>query len=157
MINKYTRNCPFCNRIVILKNKKTQKRQIRLNRPCKFCTSQSTAKKAKARSKKQWKPIIGRWPIRELTLERIKRFWKTLTQKEKNEIISKTSLQKMYFWGHLKRKNRHLNHKHCRETMSIKYSGENHWMKRPEVLDKVRKSYEKYRGDGHWSRRNKNT
>lgn len=33
-----------------------------------------------------------------------------------------------------------------------KYHGDNHWMKRPEVLLKTKKSCKKYRGDNHWFR-----
>lgn len=152
---KFIRICPSCFKGVLLKNEKTQKRQIKLNKPCKFCSSKLIGFKARRRSMNTWKPIIGRWPVRKLTLQRIKRFWKTLSDKEKSEIISKSPSQKIYFWGHLKRKNRIINHRHCRETMALRYAGDKHWMKRPEVLTKVRKTFEKYRGDGHWFRRAK--
>ena len=86
----------------------------------------------------------------------IKCHWKNLTQKERNKILSKNVLQREYYWGHLRRLNRNAGHRKCRETIAIKYGGENHWMKRPEVIAKVRKTCEKYRGDNHWFRRGKN-
>lgn len=152
---KNIRRCPLCDRGITYKNEKTYKRQYRLNRPCKYCTSNNTANRRKEEERKVWEPIIGYWGLKYKTLRMIKDHWECLTNGEKIEVLLKTSLQKKYYWGHLRRKNCNSGHRKCRQVMAIKYSGENHWMKRPEVLAKVKKSCEKYRGDGHWFRRGK--
>jgi hypothetical protein len=99
-----------------------------------------------------WEPIIGRWNLRPTTLAMIKKHWNSLTEEQKLDLMNRTQLQKDYYWGHLRRKNRVAGHRKCREVIAQKFSGENHWMKRPEVLAKIRKSCEKFRGDNHWFR-----
>ena len=152
------RKCPKCNRDVIHKNERVWLRQTKLNRPCKWCTSNNTSKIVKEKREKAWKSIVGYWPIKYRTFVRIRNHWKSISKQEKLYIHSKTPLQKRYYWEHLRIKNQTTVHKKCREkkcreVMAIKYGGNNHWMKRPEVIAKVRKTCEKYRGDGHWFRR----
>ena len=155
IMNSNIRKCPSCGREITYKNQKSYIRQLQLNRSCKYCASNRNARKRKEEERKIWEPIIGYWGLKYRTFKMIKDHWAGLTQDERNEILSKTLLQKEYYWGHLRRKNRNTGHRKCREVMAIKYSGENHWMKRPEVLAKVKKSCEKYCGDNHWFRRKK--
>ena len=154
--SKYEIICPTCgisrtykNRSYFLGISNDTERQ------CKWCSNISNIEQRKKEEMEMWKPIIGYWNLKYKTLRMIKDHWETLTQEEKNQILSKTPLQKEYYWGHLRRKNRIEGHRKCRQVMAEKYSGENHWMKRPEVLAKIRKTCEKYRGNGHWFRRNK--
>jgi len=152
----YTRICPVCKRDTPCKNRKSYLAKTRLNKQCKSCSNKKNEIRRKEKERKIWEPIVGYWPLKRKTLYMIKCHWRSLTDVEKIEILLKNTLQKKYYWGHLRRLNRNAAHRKCRETIAIKYSGENHWMKRPEVLAKVKKSCEKYRGDNHWFRRDKN-
>ena len=64
--------------------------------------------------------------IKRSTLKMIKKHWSEINDDQKNKILQKTPKQKMYYWGHLRRYNKELGYKKCREIMSVKYSGENH-------------------------------
>lgn len=151
----YSRECPKCGRTVIHKNRYSLFQAVRENKLCKSCgLAPVFAERAKAQ-REYWEPIIGRWDLMPKTFAMIKKHWRTLTEEQKLEIIRKTPQQKYWYWGHLRRKNRLTQRRNCRTTLAQRYGGENHWMKRPEVLAKIRKSCEKYRGDGHWFRRNK--
>ena len=152
---QYTRICPQCQTPVVYKTRESYGQALRGNHICKRC-SQIPVRIEKARKQKEkWEPIIGRWNLRPRTLSMIKRHWASITDAERVEILLKNQQQKDWYWGHLRRKNRVAGHRKCRQVIAQKYSGENHWMKRPEVLAKIKKSCEKYRGDGHWFRRNK--
>lgn len=150
-----SRNCPICKKIINYNSRDVYSQAKRKNQSCKSCASIESAKRIQQKRKELWKPIVGYWPIKYKTFVMIRKHWSSLTTEQKIKILYKTTKQRKYYWGHLKRYNRNLGHRKCRQTISIKYKGNNHWMKRPEVLEKVRRSCEKYRGDNHWFRRNK--
>jgi hypothetical protein len=154
---KYVRYCPQCNRPVTYRNRTTYRQAKSLGKPCKACAHSPSYEQRKKDEQTYWEPIIGRWNLKPKTFAMIKRHWRNLTEEQKLDLMNRTQMQKDYYWGHLRRRNRLAGKRSCREVFAQKYSGENHWMKRPEVLAKIRKSCEKYRGDGHWFRRGKTT
>jgi hypothetical protein len=109
-----------------------------------------------------WTDIVGSIVFIGLSTRRktmIRNYWKSASDKQKAKILLKTDLQKKYFWDHLNRakafiqkKNRPIYLENLRRAFD-KYRGDNHWMKRPEVIGKVIKSCEKYKGPGHWFNR----
>ena len=151
----YIKQCPKCGRDVHFKQRVSYLASVRANSPCKSCVNLETALIKAEEERKIWEPIIGYWGMSHNTFIRIKKHWLSLTEDQKTELIGRTPKQRRYYWDHLKRKNAAEGHRKCREIINQKYSGDNHWMKRPEVLQKIRKSCEKYRGDGHWFRRNR--
>jgi len=152
---QYSRVCPQCQKTVVYKTRESYGQAMRLNKPCKVCSHIPSYEQRKKDEQAYWEPIVGRWNLRPKTFAMIKSHWQTLTEEQKLDLMNRIKLQKDYYWGHLRRRNRQAGKRSCREVFAQKYSGENHWMKRPEVLAKIRKSCEKYRGDGHWFRQNK--
>jgi hypothetical protein len=148
-----SRICPICKKQISYNFRSTFLQATRKNQSCKSCSSIQSAKKQQEKRKELWEPIIGYWPIKYRTFVMIRNHWSSLTTKQKIDILYKSVQQRKWYWRHLKRWNRNAGHRKCRITMAKKYSGDNHWMKRPEVLKKIRKTCEKYRGDNHWMKR----
>lgn len=151
----YVKQCPECGKDVQFKNRTNYMASVRNNHPCKSCVQAARAVVQAEEQKKLWEPIIGYWGMKYNTFARIRAHWNSLTEEQKQALLAKTPLQRRYYWDHLKRHNAAEGHRKCRETIRAKYSGENHWMKRPNVLRKIRNTCKKYRGDGHWFRRRK--
>jgi len=137
------------------KNRASYQQAIRKNKECKSCANITKTKKKHIALGLKWKPIIGKWPITYHKFVAIRKSWNTLSSDEQTRILNLTIVQKQTYWGHLRERNKVEGYRKCRELFAKKYSGENHWMKRPGVLQKIKNSCKKYRGDGHWFRRNK--
>lgn len=151
----YSKPCPICNRNMTYKTRAYFLYAIRNNKICKSCASSKTANKEQEKLREQWEPIIGYWNIKFKTFVMIRKHWGELSDEKKTELLKKTKLQRKYYWRHLHRMNKRNGYKKSRETISKNYGGEKHWMKRPEVLQKVIDSCKKYRGNGHWFRKKK--
>lgn len=151
----FARICPKCKGIVEHSTKAVLRAARRLNCQCHSCSAKETAITTRTNLRAQWTPIIGYDNYTYRTLVAVRHHWEQLTETERQEILNKTPRQKYYYWGHLRRKNRGAGHRLCREVMAQKYSGDNHWVRRPEVYLKILKSCEKYKGDGHWFRNKK--
>lgn len=153
----YARICPKCQSVVEHSTKPVLRAAVRTNQQCHSCAAKETSILTRANLRAQWTPIIGYENYTYDTLDMVRRHWEGLNENEQQIILNKTSLQRYYYWGHLKRKNRTTGHRKCREIMAEKYSGDNHWVRRPEVYIKILKSCEKYKGDGHWFRNKRKT
>ena len=154
-LKRYTRECPKCHKMVVYKNRTSFRQSRNENKSCKSCSQRVSRFRKECLKQKTWKPIIGHWPVKFTFFIAVREFWNGLSGDERAEFLQKTPTQKRNFWSHLRRKNKSAGHRKYREVMAKKYSGENHWMKRPEVLRKIRKTCEKFRGDNHWFRRGK--
>jgi len=149
---KLTRICPLCQKTIQHKHRSNVLFCQRNNTPCKKCSARIEADKLLEKERVFWTEIFGAIPKNKKTYERWKQIWyHRLTVEEQLSVLEKTTQQKIYFWGHIKRKNKVISKRNVREAF-VKWRGDNHWMKRPEVLEKVIKSCEKYKGDHHWFR-----
>lgn len=149
---KRIRTCPLCQKVIIHKSSSITYHAKRLNSPCKKCSARIEADKLLEKERVFWTGIFGVIPKNKKVYERWKQIWyHRLTAEEKLSVLNKTTQQKIYFWGHIKRKNKVISKRNVKEAF-VKWCGDNHWMKRPEVLEKVIKSCEKYKGDHHWFR-----
>jgi len=147
--NLYFRECPRCHNLIKHNRRVGFLNAINENRICKSCGGKETFERKWGL---EWKPIIGdKVPIRRV-FYRIRKHWRTLSQEKKDELLSRTQKSRTMYFEHLPRAGRTRNRISVKKAFE-KYKGENHWMKRPEVLRKVKNTCKKYRGDNHWSRR----
>jgi hypothetical protein len=148
----FVRNCPKCNNSIKYKSHLQCNRANKINSICKRCSNQEKSEKRISSEIKKWSTIFGSVPPkRQRVLKRWKNKWNSFTEEKKQSILAKTPLQKIYFWGHINRASRSQQKKLLKKAF-MKYRGENHWMKRPEVYAKIIESCKKYRGDNHWFR-----
>lgn len=152
---KKTRICPLCQKTIIHKSSSIAYHAKRLNSPCKKCSARIEADKQLDRECVFWTVIFGIIPKRKKLYESWKQVWyHRLSDEERLSVLNKTTQQKIYFWGHINRKRKTISKRNIKEAF-VKWCGDNHWMKRPEVLEKVIQSCEKYKGDHHWFKLNK--
>jgi hypothetical protein len=146
MENKeYFRKCPNCNNLVKCKNRRMFLQNTCLNKPCKSCT---TKKVFAEKFEKEWMPVIGYRPSTKV-FHRIKKHWNSLSVNQKNNILQKNDKNKRIYFDHLPRTNRRIAKRNVKLAFE-KYKGQNHWTKRPEILQKIKNSCKKYCGENHW-------
>jgi hypothetical protein len=147
----YARECPKCKSIIKHGSRQTCRFAARKNVQCKSCASTMINKTKSKKIRQKWIPIIGNDRFTYETLARVRDHWNSCDEAEQQRILKLTTLQKEYFWGHLRRKRRVITRANVKAGF-MKYRGENHWMKRAKVYLKLLNSCQKYCGDNHWFR-----
>lgn len=149
---KYVSRCPSCNNIRFFKTRHSYLESLNENRVCKSCNSIKNGPKSAIKIKKWWADLSNEKRKRICDKKSIsgKRRWDNLSETEKKKWIESGKRQLKRIQILMKTpeyKKRWL--KKLRASFN-KYRGDNHWMKRPEIHQKVVNSCAKYKGDGHW-------
>lgn len=155
--HKYTRKCINCNNDLFYKTRGSFREAIVNNKMCKKCALQKSPvlTENKRKLREEWIPIIGSDSFTYKKLCSVRSHWKILSDEDRKKILNKTDSEKQFYWTDLRRRNRISGSQKWKQIISEKYAGKNHWMKRPEVISKIKESCKKYTGDNHWFRKNK--
>jgi hypothetical protein len=148
---KYSKTCLKCNSITLYKTRETLLQSINENKICKKCASREKQQKLQ----EAWIPITGTASFTLKMLKAIRVSWRGLSDEDKKIVLNKTDIEKQVYWNDLKRRNKIAGYRKWRQIISERYAGENHWMKRPDVISKIKETCKKYTGDNHWFRKNK--
>lgn len=145
---KYCRSCPSCQSVITHKSKFSFLQAKRENIPCKSCTNKKLWTNETYRNNQlQHKRNISDSTKKKLSLAMKNRWANT---EDKTQILENLKHATEIFQENLKnpeyKQNWALNQKKAFE----KYKGNNHWMKRPEVMEKIINSCKKYKGNNHW-------
>lgn len=148
---KNRKQCPKCGRWQCYKTFKQLLAARRKNSICHNCAnsnrSENTRKKLSKSLKKSWTP-----ERRALASKNIKKRFESYSLVELVEIRGRQSqTQKRNFIKRKKEDPEWYNQWRSNLKKSFqKYKGKNHWMKRPEVHQKVKDSCKIYQNGGHW-------
>lgn len=145
---KYCRCCPNCQSVITHKSKRTLLQAKNINSPCKSCTNKKLwTDEAYRNNQLQYKRNMPNITRQKLSSAMKKRWENT---EDKSQILEQLKRATEIFQENLKnpeyKQNWALNQKKAFE----KYKGDNHWMKRPEVMEKIINSCKKYKGNNHW-------
>lgn len=157
---KYARKCFTCDKILFYKKRQSYIQSIKKHQGCHRCGNRTKTELERKKRREIWEPIVGYWNITYKSFVKIRKHWQSLSIEKQQELLSKTPLQRKYYWEHLKRANRVVGLTKIRKSLE-KYKGKNHWIHRTKTWEKVFESikwipiYQKEDGNFKKLRQNK--